>query len=73
MLLILLGVFTFLAASILFVLIKKASGVRAILRSTQEAKSILEKAKEDAEKKRREAARTSRPNSKGRLETRTES
>jgi CRISPR/Cas system-associated protein Cas10 (large subunit of type III CRISPR-Cas system) len=67
MLLILLGVFTFLAASILFVLIKKASGVRAILRSTQEAKSILEKAKEDAEK------RTSRPNSKGRLETRTES
>ena len=56
MLSILLGVFIFLAASILFVLIKKASGVRAVFRSTQEAKKVLEKAKEDAEKARREAA-----------------
>ncbi len=56
MLLILLVVLIFLAGSILFVLIKKASGVRALLRSTQEAKEILEKAKEDAEKTRREAA-----------------
>jgi ribonuclease Y len=56
MLVILLGVLILLAGSILFVLIKKASGVRALLRSTQEAKGILEKAKEDADKTRREAA-----------------
>jgi ribonuclease Y len=55
-LLILLCVLIFIAGSILFILIKKASGVRAILRSTQEAKNILEKAKEDAEKTRHEAA-----------------
>ncbi len=54
-LLILLCVLIFIAGSILFILIKKASGVRAILRSTQEAKNILEKAKEDAEKTRHEA------------------
>jgi ribonuclease Y len=55
-LLIPLCVLIFIAGSILFILIKKASGVRAIFRSTQEAKNILEKAKEDAEKTRREAA-----------------
>jgi len=49
------GVFVFLAGSILFILIKKTSGVRAILKSGQEAKNILEKAKEEAEKTRREA------------------
>lgn len=54
-LLILLCVLIFIAGSILFILIKKASGARAILRSTQEAKNILEKAKEDAEKTRHEA------------------
>jgi len=54
-LLILFCVLIFIAGSILFILIKKASGARAIFRSTQEAKNILEKAKEDAEKTRREA------------------
>jgi ribonuclease Y len=56
MLSIFLGALILLAASILFVMIKKASGARAVFRSTQEAKIILEKAKEDAEKARREAA-----------------
>ncbi len=54
-LLILLCVLILIAGSILFILIKKASGARAIFRSTQEAKNILEKAKEDADKTRREA------------------
>ncbi len=54
-LLVFLGVLILLAGSILFILIKKASGVRAIFRSTQEAKTIQEKAQEEAEKIRREA------------------
>jgi len=54
-LLILLCVLIFLCCGILFVLVKKSSGARAIFRSKQEAKEILEKAQEEAEKARREA------------------
>jgi len=45
----------FLCCGILFILVKKFSGARAIFRSKQEAKEILEKAQEEAEKARREA------------------
>ncbi len=55
MLQVLLGALILLAGSILFILIKKATGVRAIFRATQEAKTIQEKAQEEAEKIRREA------------------
>jgi len=44
-----------LCCGILFILVKKSSGARAIFRSKQEAKEILEKAQEEAEKARREA------------------
>ncbi len=55
MLSVLLGVFILLAGSILIILIKKSSGLRAIFRATQEAKAIQAKAQEEAEKIRREA------------------
>lgn len=49
-------VFVILAAVIVFLLIKKASGAGAIFRAGQEAKKILGKAQEEAEKLKREAA-----------------
>ena len=42
--------------TIVFLLIKKASGARAVFRASEEAKNILGKAQEEAEKTRREAA-----------------
>jgi len=49
-------VFVILAGVIVFLLIKKASGASAIFRAGQEAKNILGKAQEEAEKIKREAA-----------------
>ncbi|MGD2294704.1 MAG: ribonuclease Y [Candidatus Aminicenantes bacterium] len=54
-LLILLGVLIVLCCGILFILLKKSSGARAIFRSKKEAKDILDKAHGEAEKIRREA------------------
>ena len=50
------GAFVVLAALAVFIQIKKASGARALFKAQQEAKSILEKAREDAEKAKREAS-----------------
>jgi ribonuclease Y len=45
-----------LVGFIVFILIKKASGDRSILRAQQEAKNILEKAQQESEKTKREAS-----------------
>lgn len=45
-----------LAAGIIFILIKKSSGARALFKAGQEAKEMLAKAKVDVEKMTREAA-----------------
>lgn len=50
------GALLVMGALVIFILIKKASGARALLRAQQEAKSILVKAQEDAEKIRRESS-----------------
>jgi len=55
-LLIIAGFFVLLAGAIIFILLKKTSGTRGIFKSSQEAKNILEGAKEEAEKVRREAS-----------------
>jgi ribonuclease Y len=55
-LLIIVGVCVVLAGSVIFILIKKTSGVKSVLKAGQEAKSIREAAKEEAEKIRREAS-----------------
>jgi len=49
-------IFVIFAAAIIFLLIKKASGARAVFRASEEAKNILREAQEEAEKTRREAA-----------------
>lgn len=48
--------FVLLAGFNIFIFIKKSFGLRAIVSSNKEAKTILEKSKEDAEKIRREAS-----------------
>lgn len=48
--------FVLLAGFNIFIFIKKSFGLRAIVSSKKEAKTILEKSKEDAEKIRREAS-----------------
>lgn len=50
------GALIFLVGFFIFMLIKKASGTRAIFRADQEAKTILERANEEAEKIKREAS-----------------
>ncbi|NOR54450.1 MAG: DUF3552 domain-containing protein, partial [Candidatus Aminicenantes bacterium] len=48
--------FVLIAGFNIFIFIKKSFGLRAIVSSKKEAKTILEKSKEDAEKIRREAS-----------------
>jgi ribonuclease Y len=50
------GALIFLVGFFIFMLIKKASGTRAIFRADQKAKTILESANEEAEKIKREAS-----------------
>ncbi len=45
-----------LAGSVIFIFIKKTSGVKSVFKASQEAKRIREAAKEEAEKMRREAS-----------------
>jgi ribonuclease Y len=54
--LIIVGVCVVLAGSVIFILIKKTSGAKSLFKAGQEAKSIREGAKEEAEKIRREAS-----------------
>lgn len=50
-----LGLFFLVSFLLVFLLVKKRSGVRSILRAKQEAKEIVEKAGEEAEKIKRES------------------
>lgn len=51
------GILIFLSCiTIIILILKKASGVRAVFRAKQEAKEILEKAKQEEEKIKREAS-----------------
>ncbi len=45
-----------LATSVVFILVKKASGARSVFRAQHEAEDIIKKAEEDAEKTKREAS-----------------
>jgi ribonuclease Y len=45
-----------LATSVVFILVKKASGTRSVFRAQHEAEDIVKRAKEDAEKTKREAS-----------------
>ena len=49
-------VFCIIIFSVIFILIKKKTSVKAIFRAKQEAKKIIEKSEADAEKNRREAS-----------------
>jgi ribonuclease Y len=53
---IIVGVCVVLAGTVIFILIKKTSGAKSLFKASQEAKSIREGAKEEAEKTRREAS-----------------
>jgi len=54
--LIIVGACVVLVGSVIFILIKKTSGVKSVFKASQEAKNIREGAKEEAEKIRREAS-----------------
>jgi ribonuclease Y len=67
-------VLVFVAGALIFVLIKKGAGARAIFRAKEEAQDIINKAQEEAEKIKREAsieAKEKELNLKAEFETQT--